>query len=104
MPRQDDRRSSCEGDFARLPLILATGRRPGCRCRASAIFPKPLDPRLRGDDAAFSNRGDATRLALGRLRNVTTFDAVIPAKAGIHWPLPVKMDPRLRGDDAAVSN
>src|SRR5450755_766888 len=44
------------------------------------------------------------RLALGRMRKRITLTSVIPAKAGIHWPLKVNMDPRLRGDDAAVSN
>src|SRR5450755_1703557 len=44
------------------------------------------------------------RLALGRMRDATTLNAVIPAKAGIHWPLNVKMDPRFRGDDASVAN
>ena len=62
-----------------------------------------MDPRLRGDDASVANRHDATRLALGRMRNSTSLMVVIPAEAGIHC-FSVNMDPRLRGDDASVTN
>src|ERR1022692_2735437 len=64
-----------------------------------------MDPRFRGDDASVANRGDASRLALGRMRSATGPNFVIPAKAGIHWLFDsCKMDPRFRGDDASVAN
>src|SRR5450755_1494357 len=60
-----------------------------------------MDPRavikMSGDDASVANRCDATRLALGRLRQFTTFNAVIPAKAGIHCVLVQHGSPLSRG-------
>src|ERR1022692_4696556 len=88
------------------------------RLISSAPFPKTLDPRFRGDDAAVSNRCDAARLALGRLRNRTrpqfrrsrgggnpffSEPTWIPAFAGMTRPSPIAATLRVLLLDVCVT-
>src|SRR5207253_9593881 len=56
--------------FLSFPLILVTEREPSGVRHTIATLPKTLDPRVRGDDAAVSNRCDPSGLALGHPRHL----------------------------------